>query len=54
MNKSDISALLTKHDAAIQSLEKSTGQMLMLWRIVGVIAGIVLTVWLSALVGDAA
>ena len=53
MNKTDIQALLLRHDEAIRELERSTAQMLMLWKIVGATALVALGVVLTKIGGIA-
>ena len=47
MNKADIQAMLLHHDAAIRELEKSSAQMMLLWKAVGAAALVGLGVLLT-------
>jgi len=49
MNK--IETLLYKHDAEITQLKISTSQMMILWRVVGMVALVALGAWLTSLFG---
>ena len=49
MSKEEFRALLLQHDNAIRTLELSTANMLLLWRIVGAVALVALGVWLTAI-----
>ena len=50
MNKQDVASLLTKHDEAIRRLETSSGQMMLLWKVVGAAVLVVLSVYLNSMI----
>lgn len=50
MSKSDILKILDKHDEAIRGLEKSTAEMMLIWKIVGAVALVTLGAWFSTLI----
>jgi len=48
MNKRDFTDLVLKHSEEISELRSSTAQMLLLWKIVGAAALVLLGSWLTA------
>jgi hypothetical protein len=50
MSKTDIQAILLHHDAAIRELEKSSAQMLIIWKAVGAAALVGLGVLLTKII----
>ena len=47
MSKHQLEALLLKHDEEITQLRISTGQMVLIWRAVGMLALVAVGAWLS-------
>lgn len=49
MAKNELTQLILKHDEEISQLKVSTGQMMLLWKIVGTVSLVAVGVWLKTL-----
>lgn len=49
MANKEVTQLIIKHDEEISQLKVSTGQMMLLWKIVGAVSLVAVGVWLKAL-----
>ena len=51
MNKCNLESLVLKHSEEISELKSISGQMMLLWQIVGTVALVVLGAWLAGQFG---